>query len=198
MADGVLFVRGQLGIAAVLGVGALVRFAHAAVSGDEQRVVAKAVVAAQPRKSDAARALAHAGQVPTVRQDEAHRRDELCPPLPGRHRLHGSQKLIVVGLVIAVVAAVAGAVHAGCTVQCVHAQTGVIGDGGQAAGLADSLCLDEGVFRKGGAGFLRLDGDAQLLLADHLMSLRFQNAAQLAKLSGVAGRCTNFHFLRPP
>ena len=40
--------------------------------------------------------------------------------------------------------------------------------------------LDEGVLGKGGAGLFRLDGDAQLFLADHLMSLRFQNAAQLA------------------
>ena len=34
---------------------------------------------------------------------------------------------------------------------------------------------------------------AQLLLADHLVALRFQNAAQFAELSGVAGSCTNFH-----
>ena len=197
MADGVLFVRGQLGVAAVLGVGTLVRFAHTAVGGDEQRVVAKAVVAAQPRKGNAARALAHAGQVPPVRQDEAHCRDELCAPLPGRHRLHGSQKLIVVGFIVTVMAAVAGAVHAGCAVQRVHTQAGVIGDGRQAAGLADGLGLDEGILGKGGAGLLRLDGDAQLFLADHLVSLRFQNAAQLAKLSGVAGGCTNFHFPRP-
>ena len=197
MADGVLFVRGQLGVAAVLGVGALVRFAHAAVGGDEQRVVAKAVVAAQPCKGNAARAFAHAGQVPAVRQDEAYRRDELCPPLPGRHRLHGSQKLIVVGFIVAVVAAVAGAVHAGCAVQRIHTQAGVIGDGGQTADLADSLGLDESILGKGCAGLLRLDGDAQLFLADHLMSLRFQNAAQLAKLSGVAGGCTNFHLDTP-
>ena len=104
MADGVLFVRGQLGVAAVLGVGTLVRFAHTAVCGDEQRVVAKAVVAAQPRKGDAARALAHAGQMPPIRQDEAHRRNKLCPALSLRDLLHGVQQLVVVGLVIAVVA----------------------------------------------------------------------------------------------
>ena len=33
----------------------------------------------------------------------------------------------------------------------------------------------------------------KLLLADHLVALRFQNAAQFAELSGVAGSCTNFH-----
>ena len=59
--------------------------------------------------------------------------------------------------------------------------------------LADSLGLDEGILGKGGAGLLRLDGDAQLLLANHLVALRFQNAAQFAELSGVAGSCTNFH-----
>ena len=193
MADGVLFIRGQLGVAAALGVGALIVLSHAAVGGDEQRVVAKAVVPAQPLKGDAARALAHAGQMPPIRQDEAHRGHELCTPLPGRHSLHGVQKLVVVGFVVAVAAAVAGTVHAGRTAQRIHAQAGVIGDGGQTACLADSLGLDEGILGKGGAGLLRLDGDAQLLLADHLVALRFQNAAQFAELSGVAGSCTNFH-----
>ena len=91
------------------------------------------------------------------------------------------------------VAAVAGAVHAGRTVQCVHAQAGIVGDGGQAACLADDLGLDEGILGKGGAGLFRLNRDAQFLLADHLVALRFQNAAQFAELSGVAGSCTNFH-----
>ena len=193
MADGVLFIRGQLGIAAALGVGALIVLSHAAVGGDEQRVVAKAVVPAQPLKGDAARAFAHAGQMPPIRQDEAHRGHKLCTPLPGRHSLHGVQKLVVVGFVVAVAAAVAGAVHAGRTAQRIYAQAGVIGDGGQTACLADGFSLDEGVLGKGGAGLLRLDGDAQLLLADHLVALRFQNAAQFAELSGVAGSCTNFH-----
>ncbi len=120
------------------------------------------------------------------------------PPLPCRHRLHGSQKLIVVGLIIAVVAAVAGTVHAGRTAQRIHAEARVIGDGGQAACSADSLGLDEGVFLKSGAGLLGLNGDAKLFLADDLMSLRFQNAAQLAELSGVAGGCTKSSCLRPP
>ena len=35
------------------------------------------------------------------------------------------------------------------------------------------------------------------LLADHLVALRFQNAAQFAELSGVAGSCTNFHLDTP-
>jgi len=87
--------------------------------------------------------------------------------------------------------------NAGRTAQRLHAQAGVIGDGGQAACLADGFSLDEGVLGKGGAGLLRLDGDAQLLLADHLVALRFQNAAQFAELSGVAGSCTNFHLNTP-
>ena len=103
----------------------------------------------------------------------------------------------LIDLVIAVVAAVTGTVDAGCTAQCVHTQAGIIGDGGQTADLADRFSLDEGILCKGGARLVRLDGDAQFLLADHLMSLRFQNAAQLAELTGVAGGCTNFHFPRP-
>ena len=194
MADGVLFVRGQLGIAAVLGVGALVPLAHAAVCGDEQRVVPETVVPVQPLEGDAARTLAHAGQVSAVRQDEAHRRNKLCPALFLRDLLHGVQQLVVVGLVIAVVAAVTGTVDAGCTAQCVHTQAGIIGDGGQTAGLADRFSLDEGILCKGGARLVRLDGDAQFLLAHHLVALRFQDAAQFAELSGIAGGCTNFHW----
>ena len=91
------------------------------------------------------------------------------------------------------VSAVAGAVHAGGTLQRIHAEARIIGDGGQAAGFADGLGLDEGVFLKGGAGLIGFNGDAQLLLADHLVALRFQNAPQLTELTGVAGRCTDFH-----
>ena len=72
---------------AALGVGASARFAHAAVGGDEQRVVAEAVVPCQPRKCHAAGALAHAGQMPAIGQDEADRRHELCAALPCRGQL---------------------------------------------------------------------------------------------------------------
>ena len=46
--DGVLLVGSQLGIAAALRVGALVRPAHTALVGDEERVVAETVVPGQP------------------------------------------------------------------------------------------------------------------------------------------------------
>ena len=197
MADGVLFVGGQLGVAAALGVGALARLAHAAFVGDEQRVVAKAVVSRQPLKGDAAGALAHTGQMPAFRQDEADRRHELRAALPRRDVLHLLQEFVVVGLVVAVVAAVAGTVDAGGTVQRVHAQAGIVGDGGQPAGLADGLGLDEGIFFKGGAGLLRLDGDAKLLLADDLVALCLKDAPQLAELSGVAGGCADLHVVAP-
>ena len=92
------------------------------------------------------------------------------------------------------VAAVAGAVDAGSAVQRVHAEAGIVGDGGQAAGLADGLGLDEGIGLKGSAGLVRLDGDAKLLLADHFVALSLEDAPQLAELSGVAGGCTNSHW----
>ena len=63
VADGVLLVGSQLGIAAALRVGALVRLAHTALVGDEERVVAEAVVPGQPLKGDAARAFAPAGEM---------------------------------------------------------------------------------------------------------------------------------------
>ena len=87
--------------------------------------------------------------------------------------------------------------NAGRTAQRIHAQAGVVGDGGQAAGLADGLGLDESIFCKGGAGLVRLDGDAQLLLADHFVALSLEDAPQLAELSGVAGGCTNLHKIAP-
>ena len=75
--DGVLLVGSQLGIAAALRVGALVRLAHTALIGDEERVVAETVVPGQPLKGDAARAFAPAGEVLAGGQDEADRRHEL-------------------------------------------------------------------------------------------------------------------------
>ncbi len=197
MADGVLLVGSQLGIAAALRVGALVRLAHTALVGDEERVVAEAVVPGQPLEGDAARAFAPAGEVLAGGQDEADRRHELRAALPRRDVLHVLEKLVVVGLVVAVVAAVAGAVDAGSAVQRIHAEAGIVGDGGQAAGLADGLGFDEGIGLKGSAGLVRLDGDAKLLLADHFVALSLEDAPQLAELSGVAGGCTNLHTIAP-
>ena len=54
-------------------------------------------------------------------------------------------------------AAVAGAVHAGGTLQRIHTEARVIGDGGQAAGFADGLGLDEGILGKGGAGLVGVE-----------------------------------------
>ena len=71
VADGVLLVGSQLGIAAALRVGALVRLAHTALVGDEERVVAEAVVPGQPLEGDAARAFAPEGEVLAGGQDEA-------------------------------------------------------------------------------------------------------------------------------
>ena len=135
--------------------------------------------------------------MPAIGQDEADRRHELCAALPRRDVFHRFQQFIIVGLVVAVAAAVAGAVDAGGTVQCIHAQAGVIGDGGQAAGLADGLGLDEGIGLKGSAGLVRLDGDAKLLLADHFVALSLEDAPQLAELSGIAGGCTNLNKIAP-
>ena len=131
--------------------------------------------------------------MPAGGQDKADSGHKFCAAPFRRDILHILQQLVVVGLIVAVAAAVAGAVHAGGTLQRIHTEARVIGDGGQAAGFADGLGLDEGVFLKGGAGLIGFNGDAQLLLADHLVALRFQNAPQFTELTGVAGRCTNFH-----
>ena len=67
------------------------------------------------------------------------------------------QQLSVIGGVIAVVPGIAGAVHAGRTVQCVGAKARVIGHGGQAAGLAERFGLDAGILGKGSAGLLGVE-----------------------------------------
>ena len=90
-------------------------------------------------------------------------------------------------------AAVPGAVDAGRAAQRVHLQAGVIGHGGQTRQRADGLGLDAGILRKGGAGLLRLAGDAQLLLAFDLMALGLQNAAQFLEFAGVAGGGADQH-----
>ena len=81
--------------------------------------------------------------------------------------------------VVQLLPAVTGGIHAGSSVQGVHTETGVVRDGGQPAGRADGLGLQHGVFHKGGAGLLRLQGDAQLLLALDLIALSLQDAADL-------------------
>ena len=131
--------------------------------------------------------------MPAGGQDKADSGHKFCAALFRRDILHVFQQLIVVGFIVAVVAAVAGAVNPRGPIQSIHAEAGVIGDGGHAAGFADGLGLDEGVFLKSGAGLIGFNGDAKLLLADHLVALRFQNAPQFTELTGVAGRCTNFH-----
>ena len=77
------------------------------------------------------------------------------------------QQQAIPGLV-AVHAAVAGGIDARCAVQRVHAQAGVVGDGGQAAGLHHSHGLDGGVLGEGGSVFLRLQVQAHVGLEDHL------------------------------
>ena len=86
---------------------------------------------------------------------------------------------------VAVQPAVAGGVDARRTLKPVHAQAGVVRDGGQAAGLHDGLCLQPGVLGKGGACLLHVDIHAHVGGHDHLHAQLAQNGLHLRQLALV-------------
>ena len=152
MADGVFLLRRQLGKG-------LAQLRH-----EKHRVIAEAVV---PLGGVGNGAEAVPGGVQPVPIGEAadDGRVEMGGAGPGTPEI--LQQQAIPGLV-AVHAAVAGGIDARCAVQRVHAQAGVVGDGGQAAGLHHSHGLDGGVLGEGGSVFLRLQAQAHVGLEDHL------------------------------
>ena len=92
------------------------------------------------------------------------------------------------------VAAVAGGVHTGATVQSVHAQTGIIGDGGELGGGADGFRLQHGIFREGRAGLLHFHSQSQILGTDHLHAEPGQDGAHLLQFARIVGGKYIFHF----
>ena len=178
MADGVLLVRRQLGHG-------LAR----RVDRQEQRVVAKAVIAAALVRDNAlAGALAIGNQ--TVRVDERDDAHKARGAVLICHAFQVNEKLGVVGGIVAVHARIARAIHTGLTVQCVDDQARIVGNGHKARLLNRGLGLDDGVLQKRRAVFLGVLKIAQLAerYKAHLGHNLAQNGLDLGELMGVA-RC---------
>ena len=85
----------------------------------------------------------------------------------GELPLHGAQEHLVLLRLGHARLAVTGAIHPGAALEGVHAETGVVCDGRQAAGFHDGLRLDFGILGKGGASFVRLQVQSHVGLQDH-------------------------------
>ena len=90
-------------------------------------------------------------------------------------------------LIVQPLAAVPGGIHAGCAVERVHAEAGIVGNGRKLCQLANGFCFQHGVFRKGDAGLFHIHGDPQVLGAHHLDAEVLQNLPHLPELPGVVG-----------
>ena len=112
---------------------------------------------------------------------------------PGGLAPHVLQQQGVPSPVVQSLSAVAGGVDAWTAVQGVHAQAGVVRDGGQPAGRTDDLGLQHGVFRKGGASLLHIHGDAHICGAHHLDTEAGEDLSHLPQLAGVMGRQYELH-----
>ena len=124
-----------------------------------------------------------------------HRRMEVGGTGPGSPEILQQQP--IAGHIV-IQAAIAGGVHTGGAVEGVHAQAGVVGNGGQSAGLHDGLGLDAGVFREGGAGFLRLQRQPQFGLEYYLHPQLAQNALHLRQLALIMRSQYEFHHSTSP
>ena len=112
--------------------------------------------------------------------------DELCLALAIGDGFHVfQQQLQAAPVVQGRIAAVAGGVHAGCAAQGIHADAGIIRQGGQARGFHDGLCLDEGILLKGGAVLLHIQINAQLRLEHQLEAELLGDLADLHQLVGI-------------
>ena len=152
MADGVFLLRRQLGKG-------LAQLRH-----EKHRVIAEAVV---PLGCIGNGAEAISGGVQPVPIGKAADDGGVEMGGAGPSTPEILQQQAIAGLVT-VHAAVSGGIDARCAIQRVHAQAGVVGNGGQAAGLHDGHGLDGGVFGEGDAVFLRLQVQAHVGLEDHL------------------------------
>ncbi|GAA2798902.1 hypothetical protein GCM10019017_50840 [Streptomyces showdoensis] len=99
------------------------------------------------------------------------------------------EEQVQVGLVVAVAAGPAGREDAGGAVEDVHAEAGVVGDGGQAGGPGEGVGLEEGVLGEGDAGFLDVGDLGERVRADELVveSGVGEDRVEFGDLARVAG-----------
>lgn len=179
MRGGVLLLRAQLGG----GPGLACR--------KEDRVVAEAVLA-PGRPGDATRPLAAHDvlRVGAVTGQRQRRHGDEGGPSPFRGQVGElGEDEVEVGLIVAVAAAPPGGEHTRHPVQSLHRQPGVVGHGGQTAGLRARPRFDQRVLLEGRAGLGHLGVLGDVAEADDLdarHALGRQDAPQLGQLLLVA------------
>ena len=176
MADGVLLVRRQLGHG-------LAR----RVDRQEQRVVAKAVIAAA-LVCDSALAGALTIGDQTVRVDERNDAHKARGAILVGHAFQVNEQLGVVGGIVAVHARIARAIHARLAVQGINDQARIVGNGHEPRLFDRGLGLDDGVLQKRRAVFLGVLKIAQLAERHkaHLGHDLAQNGLDLGELMSVS------------
>ena len=100
--------------------------------------------------------------------------------------LHGlKQQAVAFLIVFAAVPAVAGGIDAGRTVQRIHHEARIVGNGGKARGTHDRLGLENGILLKGRAGLVHVDVYAQLALKPERNAVLLQNGGHFLQLMPV-------------
>ena len=178
MGDGVLLLGAELGEGLFL------------LRHEEDGVVAEAVLPLGG-VGQGAGALPPGGDNIPIGHAQGDDRDEFA--LPVQLPLHVLQQQAVPAHVVQALPAVPGGVDSGGTVQSVHGQAGVVGDGGEAAGLHDGLGLQEGVLLEGGPRLLHVHVHAHVGLQDHLHPLGGEDVPHLHQLVLVLAGKHYFH-----
>ena len=107
---------------------------------------------------------------------------------PGGLPPHSLQQQHIPSPVIQPLAAVPGGVHTGAAVEGVHAQAGIVSDGGQLRQLTDGLGLQHGILSEGAPGLLHVHSDPQFLGTYYLHVELAQNGPHFPDLIGIMGR----------
>ena len=137
-------------------------------------------------KSDGAGGLPLGGDGVSVGEGAGDRAGEVGRP--GGLTPEILQQQGIPALVVQSLAAVPGGVHTGAAVEGVHAQAGIVSDGGQLRQLADGLGLQHGILREGAPGLLHVHSDPQFLGTYYLHAELAQDGPHFPDLIGIMGR----------
>ena len=105
------------------------------------------------------------------------------------------QEQAVAAHIVQTLAAVAGGIDAGGSGQGVHAEAGIVRDGGKICRLADGLGLEHGVLGKRRAGLLYFKVDAKRLGGHHFHPEAGQNVRHFPQFFLILGCQYEFHKL---
>ena len=155
------------------------------VRHEEYRVIAETALS-HGGKSDGAGSLPLGGDGVPIGEGTGNGAGKMSRP--GGLPPHSLQQQHIPSPVIQPLAAVPGGVHTGAAVEGVHAQAGIVSDGGQLRQLADGLGLQHGILCEGAPGLLHVHGDPQVFWANHLHAELAQNGPHFPDLIGIMGR----------